>query len=89
MTIHYDNHHIHNENLKGKVAIVGIGETRVGKHPDKTVLTVALAELAGSRGSNWEIMTAAAFVSIAVPLLVFFALQRYFVRGLMAGSVRG
>lgn len=61
----------------------------LGKHPDKTVLTVALAELSGSRGDNWEIMTAAAFVSIAMPLVVFFALQRYFVRGLMAGSVKG
>ncbi len=61
----------------------------LGKHPDKTVLTVALAELSGSRGATWEIMTAAAFVSIAVPLIVFFSLQRYFVRGLMAGSVKG
>ncbi|MBN1563415.1 MAG: carbohydrate ABC transporter permease [Anaerolineae bacterium] len=61
----------------------------LGKHPDKTVLTVALRELSGSRGDNWEIMTSAAFVSIAMPLVVFFALQRYFVRGLMAGSVKG
>lgn len=61
----------------------------LGQHPDRKVLTVALAELSGSRGSNWEVMTAAAFVSIVVPLAVFFALQRYFVRGLMAGSVKG
>ncbi len=42
-----------------------------------------------SRGDNWEILTASAFISIIVPLLVFFSLQRYFVRGLLAGSVKG
>jgi alpha-glucoside transport system permease protein len=52
-------------------------------------LTQRLAEFAGSRGSDWEVLTAAAFVSIIVPLIVFFALQRYFVRGLMAGSTKG
>ena len=44
--------------------------------------------LLGSRGDNWEILTAGAFISIVVPLIVFFALQRYFVRGLLAGSVK-
>ncbi|WP_174803972.1 carbohydrate ABC transporter permease [Martelella limonii] len=53
------------------------------------VLTVRLRELLGSRGGNWEILTASAFISILVPLLVFFALQRYLVRGLLAGSVKG
>lgn len=61
----------------------------LGKRPENTVLTAALAELTGSRGDNWEIMTATAFVSIIVPLIVFFSLQRYFVRGLLAGSVKG
>lgn len=61
----------------------------LGNRPENTVLTVALRQLVGSRGDNWEIMTASAFVAIIVPLLVFFALQRYFVRGLMAGSVKG
>lgn len=61
----------------------------LGIRPDREVLTKALAALVGSRGENWEIMTAAAFVSIIVPLMVFFALQRYFVRGLLAGSVKG
>jgi alpha-glucoside transport system permease protein len=42
----------------------------------------------GTRGDNWELLTAAAFVSIVVPLIVFFSLQRYFVRGLLAGSVK-
>jgi len=52
-------------------------------------LTQRLAEFAGSRGSDWEVLTAAAFVSIIVPLIVFFSLQRYFVRGLLAGSTKG
>ena len=49
----------------------------------------ACASLLGSRGGNWEILTASAFVAIVVPILVFFALQRYLVRGLLAGSVKG
>lgn len=61
----------------------------LGKSPDQIVLTSKLRELIGSRGDNWEILTSSAFVSIIVPLLVFFALQRYFVRGLLAGSVKG
>ena len=61
----------------------------LGQRQDVTVLTVQLAALVGSRGENWEILTAAAFVSMIVPLIVFFALQRYFVRGLLAGSIKG
>ncbi|MBG6085169.1 carbohydrate ABC transporter permease [Zhihengliuella flava] len=52
-------------------------------------LTQRLAELAGSRGQNWARLTAGAFVSLIVPLIVFFSLQRYFVRGLLAGSAKG
>ncbi|WP_433698180.1 carbohydrate ABC transporter permease [Nocardiopsis sp. CA-288880] len=52
-------------------------------------LTVRLAELAGTRGEAWHRLTAGAFVSMVVPLTVFFLLQRYFVRGLLAGSVKG
>jgi alpha-glucoside transport system permease protein len=52
-------------------------------------LTVRLSQLAGSFGRSWELLTAGAFVSIVVPLIVFFSLQRYFVRGLLAGSVKG
>jgi len=61
----------------------------LSKDPDQIVMTSQLRELLGSRGDNWEILTSSAFVSIVVPLLVFFALQRYFVRGLLAGSVKG
>lgn len=53
-----------------------------------TVMTNQIVELLGTRGGNWEILATAAFVSIAVPLFVFFALQRYLVRGLLAGSVK-
>jgi alpha-glucoside transport system permease protein len=52
-------------------------------------LTVAIAEMAGSRGGDWHVLSAGAFISIAVPLIVFLALQRYFVRGMLAGSVKG
>ena len=53
------------------------------------VLTIALANLVGSRGENWHLLTAAAFISMSLPLAVFFSLQKYFVRGLTAGSVKG
>lgn len=61
----------------------------LNKTPDQIVMTSKLRELLGSRGDNWEILTSSAFVSILVPLIVFFSLQRYFVRGLLAGSVKG
>jgi alpha-glucoside transport system permease protein len=57
--------------------------------PESYPLTVRIAEMAGSRGGDWHILTAGAFISIIVPLVVFVALQRYFVRGLLAGSVKG
>ena len=61
----------------------------LGSEEDKKVLTFQLNSLLGSRGGNWEILTASAFITIIVPLVVFFSLQRYFVRGLLAGSVKG
>ncbi|HEY3143993.1 MAG TPA: carbohydrate ABC transporter permease [Acidimicrobiales bacterium] len=60
-----------------------------GSGLENAPMTIRLATLSGSRGQDWHLLTAAAFVSIAVPLAVFFALQRYFVRGLLAGSVKG
>ncbi|CAK4074788.1 MULTISPECIES: carbohydrate ABC transporter permease [Vibrio] len=60
----------------------------LGTGEEHMVLTARLRELLGSRGGNWEILTASAFVSIAVPLAVFFTLQRYLVRGLLSGSVK-
>jgi alpha-glucoside transport system permease protein len=61
----------------------------LGTGEDQLVLTGKLNGLLGSRGGNWEILTASAFITIIVPLCVFFGLQRYFVRGLLAGSVKG
>ena len=61
----------------------------LGKQENQIVMTSKLRELLGSRGDNWEILTSSAFVSIIIPLIVFLSLQRYFVRGLLAGSVKG
>jgi alpha-glucoside transport system permease protein len=66
-----------------------VGLTFAGGTPDVGPLTVRLAQLGGSFGRNWELLTAGAFISIVIPLIVFFSLQRYFVRGLLAGSVKG
>jgi alpha-glucoside transport system permease protein len=61
----------------------------IGSQPGVQVLTMRLAEIVGSRGNDWHLLTAGAFISMILPLTVFFSLQRYFVRGLMAGSVKG
>jgi alpha-glucoside transport system permease protein len=66
-----------------------VGLTFGGGAKEIAPLTVRLAEMVGTRGSGWETLTAGAFISMIVPLIVFFALQRYFVRGLLAGSVKG
>ena len=66
------------------VALVYLGGT-----PDVAPLTVRISALVGSYGQNWELLTAAAFVSMALPLVIFLSLQRYFVRGIMAGSIKG
>jgi alpha-glucoside transport system permease protein len=60
-----------------------------GGRSDTAPLTVRLASLAGTRGNEWQRLTSGAFVSIVVPLIVFLSLQRYFVRGLLTGSVKG
>ena len=56
---------------------------------DKAPITRQLATLTGTRGQSWHLLTAAGMVSMIVPIAVFFALQRYFVRGLLAGAVKG
>jgi len=60
----------------------------LGAGNEELVLTGRLVNLLGSRGGNWEILTASAFITIVVPLLVFFTLQRFLVRGLLSGSVK-
>jgi alpha-glucoside transport system permease protein len=52
-------------------------------------ITVRLAELSGTEGGSWQLLAPGAFIAIIVPLIVFISLQRYFVRGLLAGSVKG
>ena len=61
----------------------------LGTNPQRAVLTAKLSALVGERGQDWHLLTAGAFVTMIIPLIVFFALQRYFVRGLTAGSVKG
>lgn len=64
------------------VALVFLG----GEHP---VLTYQISNMVTSLGSGWQVLTAAAFLSMLLPMIIFFSLQRYFVRGLLAGSVKG
>jgi alpha-glucoside transport system permease protein len=66
------------------VALIFSGGTQ-----DVAPITQRLAELVGTRGQDWQLLTAAAFISIIIPLIVFFSLQRYFVRGLLAGATKG
>ncbi|GMQ98844.1 MAG: carbohydrate ABC transporter permease [Acidimicrobiia bacterium] len=61
----------------------------LGGQADVRVMTLALNNLNGSRGQAWHLLTAGAFITMALPLIVFLSLQRYFVRGLTAGSVKG
>jgi len=66
------------------VALIYLGGTQ-----DVAPVTVRLANMVGSYGQNWHVLTAGAFISIVVPLTLFFSLQRYFIRGILAGSVKG
>jgi alpha-glucoside transport system permease protein len=66
-----------------------IANTMAGSNPDAIPTTIRIANLAGDFGRNEHLLPAAAFVQAFVPILVFFALQRYFVRGILAGSVKG
>jgi alpha-glucoside transport system permease protein len=70
-----------NDLLVARIFLGGTDETQV--------LTLALNDLNGTRNEDWHLLTAAAFISMLLPLAVFFALQRYFIRGLTAGAVKG
>jgi alpha-glucoside transport system permease protein len=61
----------------------------LGGRPAVAPMTLTISNLVNSLGGNWQVLTAAAFISMIVPMFVFFTLQRYFVKGLLAGSVKG
>jgi alpha-glucoside transport system permease protein len=60
----------------------------LGGRPDVQVVTLKLQTMIGSLGESWYLLTAGAFITMVVPVIVFLVLQRYFVRGLTAGSAR-
>jgi alpha-glucoside transport system permease protein len=60
----------------------------LGGNPQRAPMTLTIADLVGTYGSNYQVLTAASFLSMALPLVIFFSLQRYFVRGILAGSVK-
>jgi len=66
-----------------------VATTFLGIDKDVQVMTQRLVSITGSRGQDWQLLTSGAFVSMIVPVLVFLGLQRYFIRGLLAGSVKG
>lgn len=61
----------------------------LGGNPQSAPMTLTIANLVNTYGNNYQVLTAAAFISMALPLVVFFSMQRYFVRGILAGSVKG
>src|SRR5581483_5818624 len=61
----------------------------LGGQPSVAPMPVTIANLVNSLGQGWQFLTAAAFISMMLPLFIFFALQRYFVSGILAGSVKG
>jgi len=66
------------------VALIYLGAT-----PKVAPVTLTVANLVTNRGQNWELLTAAAFISMVLPLVVFISLQRHFVRGIIAGAIKG
>ncbi len=61
----------------------------LGAEAENSVMTLQLQRLIGGRGSQWHLLTAGAFITMILPMVVFLLLQRYFVRGILAGSVKG
>jgi alpha-glucoside transport system permease protein len=61
----------------------------LGTNPDVAIVTARLTAMVGTKGEAWHLLTAGAFVTMVIPLIVFFSLQRYFVRGILAGSIKG
>jgi len=65
------------------VALVLLGD------PDLAPMTLKITNLVSSFGTQYQLLTAAAFISMILPLVIFFALQRYFVQGILAGAIKG
>jgi alpha-glucoside transport system permease protein len=61
----------------------------LGGRPAVAPMTVTISNLVNSLGGEWHLLTAAAFISMTLPLVVFFGLQRYFVSGIITGAVKG
>jgi alpha-glucoside transport system permease protein len=61
----------------------------LGGKPSVAPMPLTIANLTNSLGQGWQLLTAAAFISMLLPLIIFFSMQRYFVRGILAGSVKG
>ncbi len=66
-----------------------VASTFLGLDQNVQVMTQRLVSITGSRGQDWQLLTSGAFVSMILPVIVFLGLQRYFIRGLLAGSVKG
>jgi len=66
-----------------------VAKTFGGSNPDMQPVTARMQSLVGSYGAHAELLAPAGFLTIVIPLIVFLSLQRYFVRGLLAGSVKG
>ncbi len=77
------------ENYQAVLTTNNLAQSFVSGTPSVAPLTVTVSNLVNSLGGNWQLLTAAAFISMLLPLIVFFSLQRYFVRGILAGSVKG
>lgn len=91
----YTTHRTRLTGLLGSTVLVlaactgGASRCFIGAQPARLPLTVLVSNLVNSLGGQWELLTAAAFVMMALPIAVFFALQRYFVRGITGGAVKG
>ena len=61
----------------------------LGGNPSVAPMPLTISNLVNSYGGGWEYLTSAAFISMILPIVIFFSLQKYFVRGILAGSVKG
>jgi len=88
LMLEFDGHELPMANRLAKAPAAGVTLLRY-RNCASPVLPARLSLLVGTKNEAWHLLTAGAFVTIVVPLLVFVGLQRYFVRGLVTGSVKG